>query len=101
MSTRSKRISLIVVTLFASVIAVFLVLDFFLAGIDVNITNNAPAAVRDVKLSYRGGVENAREVASLATRRFTVKIRESDLKLEFSDATGKRHKYAIDVYLQS
>jgi hypothetical protein len=101
MKRKIRFILIAALAVIGCIVGIFIVLDFFLTGIEVRITNNGPHAVTDLSLYYTGGVREARELGSRATRRFKIKSRsESALDVEFFDNTGKRHKHSVDVYLE-
>lgn len=70
-----------------------------LRGVEVAVTNVGHTPIRQLALSYTGGVVRVHELAGGATYGVMIKpTGDSHIEVEFVDSAGVRHKEKVDVY---
>jgi hypothetical protein len=71
------------------------------AGAIVNVTNDGPTPVSNLRVSFKGGEKSLAKLDPGRAQMFRVKPSgESDVTLRFVDALGDAHSHNVDVYLE-
>jgi hypothetical protein len=71
------------------------------AGVEIVLINGGNTSIKDISIKFTGVMRHILELPAKTV--YIVKINpegESNLKIEFIDAEGKRHREIIDVYFE-
>lgn len=74
----------------------------FSEGIKVNVINEGPKPISNLKINFKGGNKALSELGAGSTHEFIVRPSgESDVGVSFIDASGIAHSHKVDVYCET